>query len=246
MEDYGPSTYGDAIAGRYDDLYQDMFDIDATVTFLAGYARGGRALELGVGTGRIALPLAERGVEVHGVDASEAMVAKMRAKPGGDRITVAMGNFVDPPVEGPFDLIYIPFNTLFGLTSQDEQIRCFANIAALLADEGVFALDAFVPDLTRFDRHQRFSVERIEDGIVYVDATRHDPMRQRSSTYHLALSQDGIEMFPVEIRYAWPSELDLMGRLAGLRLAERWASYSREPFGADSPSHVSVYERARS
>src|SRR5688572_7785022 len=111
MEDYGPSTYGDAIAERYDDLYQEMFDVEATVTFLAGYARGGRALELGVGTGRIALPLAERGVEVHGVDASEAMVAKMRKKPGGDQVIVSMGDFADPPVEGPFDIVYIPFNT---------------------------------------------------------------------------------------------------------------------------------------
>ena len=241
--EYGPSTYGDSIADRYDDLYEDLFDTESTVTLLASYARGGRALELGIGTGRIALPLVERGVEVEGIDSSEAMVAKLRAKPGGDKIKVTFGNFVDPQVEGPFDLVYVPFNTLFALTSQEEQVTCFANVARLLTEEGVFVLDAFVPDPTRFDRNQRISVESIEDGSIMIDATRNDPHGQRSHSYHVILSEDGIEMHPVVVRYAWPSELDLMARLAGLRLAERWASYKRDPFGADSPSHVSVYER---
>lgn len=241
--DYGPSTYGDSIAERYDHLYQDLFDVDSTVGFLADHAGGGRALELGIGTGRVALPLARRGIEVHGVDASEAMVSRLRSKPGGERIPVTIGDFVDLPVEGTFELVYVPFNTLFALLTQDDQVRCFENVAGVLSERGVFVIDAFVPDMTRFDRHQRFSVERIEEGAVHVDATRHDPAAQRSSTYHLTLSTDGIEMFPIEIRYAWPSELDLMARLAGLRLAERWGSYSRAPFGGDSPAHVSVYER---
>ena len=244
IEEYGPSTYGDSIAERYDDLYGGMFDVDATVTLLAGYGRGGRALELGVGTGRIAIPLAERGVEVHGVDSSEAMIAKLRAKPGGDRIQVTMGDFVDPPVEGPFDLVYVPFNTLFALTTQEEQVRCFANVAELLAEEGVFVFDAFVPDPTRFDRHQRFAVENIEAGEVTIEATRNDPVAQRSVSYHLVISEAGIEMHPVVVRYAWPAELDLMARLAGLRSAERWGSYSCDPFTSESQWHVSVYERA--
>lgn len=244
MEGYGPSTYGDRIAHVYDELYQNMFDNDATVTLLSGYARGGRALELGIGTGRIALPLAERGVEVVGVDASEAMIARLRSKPGGDRIRVAMGDFVDPPVEGPFDLVYIPFNTLFALTSQDAQIDCFGNVARLLGEEGVFVLDAFVPDLQRFDAHQRFSVDAVEDGRVVIEATRHDPVTQTSVSNHIILTAAGTEMHPVHVRYAWPSELDLMARLAGLRLQARWSSYRRDAFTAESRSHVSVYERA--
>ena len=241
--EYGPSSYGDSIADRYDDLYENLFDTEATVTLLASYARGGRALELGIGTGRIALPLVERGVEVEGVDTSEAMVAKLRAKPGGEKIKVSFGNFVDPPVEGSFDLVYVPFNTLFALTTQEEQVTCFAKVAELLNEDGVFVLDAFVPDPTRFDRNQRISVESIDDGSIMIDATRNDPNGQRSHSYHVILSQDGIEMHPVVVRYAWPAELDLMARLAGLRLADRWANYRRDPFVADSPSHVSVYER---
>jgi SAM-dependent methyltransferase len=243
--EYGPASYGDSIADRYDELYGTLFDNDATVTLLASYARGGRALELGIGTGRIALPLIERGVDVEGVDSSEAMIGKLRAKPGGDRVKVAIGNFVDPPVEGPFDLVYIPFNTLFALRTQEEQVVCFANVAKLLDEEGVFVLDAFVPDPTRFDRHQRIGVERIGDGSVTIEASLNDPNAQRSTSYHVILSPDGIEMHPVIVRYAWPAELDLMARLAGLRLQERWSSYRREPFTSDSPSHVSVYERSR-
>lgn len=243
--DYGPSTYGDSIAERYDDLYGNLFDNEATVTFLASFGRGGRALELGIGTGRIALPLAERGVDVEGVDSSEAMVAKLRAKPGGEGVKVTMGNFVDPPVKGPFDIIYIPFNTLFALTTQEQQVECFVHVANLLDEEGVFVLDAFVPDPTRFDRHQRIGVESIGDGNVTIEATLNDPNAQRSTSYHVIVSGDGIEMHPVVVRYAWPSELDLMARLAGLRLQERWASYRRDPFTSDSPSHVSVYERSR-
>lgn len=239
---YGPSTYGDRIAGRYDELYQELFDVEGTVAFLAEIARAGRALELGIGTGRIALPLSERGVEVHGIDASEQMVAKLRAKPGADRITVTIGDFVDPQVEGPFDLVYVPFNTLFALLSQEDQVRCFRNVARLLGEDGSFVLDAFVPDLTRFDRHQRLSVERITDSEVMIDATRHDPVAQRASSFHIVMSENGIEMLPVEVRYAWPAEIDLMARLAGLRLRERWSSYRRDPFSAESPSHVSVYE----
>jgi SAM-dependent methyltransferase len=245
MEDYGPSTYGDRIADRYDEWYGEMFDVESTVTFLASFARGGRALELGIGTGRVALPLIERGIEVHGVEASEKMIEKLRAKPGGDKVQVHLGDFVDPPVEGPFDLVYIPFNTFFALLTQEDQIKCFENIARLLGDEGVFVLDAFVPDMTRFDRNQRFSVDKVGPEEILIEATRHDPASQRSSTYHVAMSENGIRMFPVEIRYAWPSELDLMARLGGMRLQERWGSYKREQFSSDSQSHVSVYERAR-
>ena len=239
---HGPSAYGDHIAEIYDELYENLFDVDATVTFLASFARGGRALELGIGTGRIALPLAERGVEVHGIDASEKMVEKLRAKPGGRDIPVTIGDFADPQVEGPFDLVYVPFSTLFALTAQEDQVRCFANVAKLLTSEGVFVMDAYVPDPTRFDQHQRLAVENIDGDRVTVEATRHDPVAQRSWTRHIVMTPDGLKMYPVEVRYAWPAELDLMARLAGLNLAERWGSYDRQPFTSESRWHVSVYE----
>jgi hypothetical protein len=172
---------------------------------------------------------------------SEAMVAKMRAKPGGADIPVTMGNIEDPPAEGPFDLVYIPFNTLFGLTTQESQVRCFANVAKLLGDEGVFAFDAFVPDMTRWDRNQRVSVEHMGADWVMLDTTVHDPVRQYSRSFHTVVSEEGNRMYPVEIRYAWPSELDLMARLAGLHLQDRFGSYARDPFTSSSTSHVSVY-----
>lgn len=240
---HDPADYGDRIAEIYDELYEHLFDVEATVTFLASFARGGRALELGIGTGRIAIPLADRGAEVHGVDASEKMVEKLCEKPGGRDIPVTIGDFVEPAVEGPFDLVYIPFSTLFGLITQDDQVRCFGNVAKLLGPEGAFVLDAYVPDLTRFDQHQRLAVESIAGDRVTVEATRHDPVAQRSSTRHLVMTPDGLKMYPVEVRYAWPAELDLMARLAGLRLAERWADYVRTPFTSESRNHVSVYEK---
>jgi SAM-dependent methyltransferase len=243
MKDYDISTYGERIADIYDEWHAEL-DPSQAVATLAELAGGGRALELAIGTGRIALPLAERGVEVHGIDISEAMVAKLREKPGGDRIPVTMGDFADVDVDGSYSLVFVAFNTFFGLLTQDDQVRCFGNVATHLTEEGVFVLEAFVPDPSRFDRKQRVSALEVELDRVVVDAARHDPVTQQVSAQHVIVTENGTRFQPVRIRYAWPSELDLMARLAGLRPRDRWGSWSREPFTGDSTQHVSVYARA--
>jgi trans-aconitate methyltransferase len=242
MEGYGPETYGDRIADVYDGLYENL-DTEGAVETLASLAGDGPVLELAIGTGRLALPLVERGLEVHGIDASEAMVAKLRDKSGGDRVRVTMGDFADVAVDGRYALIFVAFNTLFGLPTQDDQLRCFANVAARLADGGVFVVEAFFPDLARFDRGQRPHVSIVEAGRVMIDAARHDPVEQRIDSQHVIITQEGTKLYPVSIRYAFPPELDLMARLAGLALQNRWGGWRREPFTADSPRHVSVYGR---
>jgi SAM-dependent methyltransferase len=243
VEGYDARTYGDRVAARYDELYADLDPTDAVETLARLAAGRGPVLELAIGTGRIALPLAERGVEVHGVDVSEPMVERLRAKPGGDRIPVTIGDFADVPVEGRYPLVFVAFNTFFGLTTQDEQVRCFANVAAHLTDDGVFVLEGFVPDLARFDRNQRVSAIKVELDEVQLETTRYDPVAQRSTSQHVFVGPGGIELIPVVIRFAWPAELDLMARLAGLRLHERWGGWDGRPFTAESERHVSVYGR---
>jgi hypothetical protein len=243
VKGYDARTYGDLIADVYDELYEEL-DPAAAVEVLAALAGGGPALELAIGTGRIALPLAERGVEVHGIDVSEAMVERLRAKPGGDSIPVTMGDFADVGVEGRFSLVFIVFNTFFALTSQEEQVRCFANVAAKLSEGGVFALELFVPDVARFERHQSVSAPRVELDRVILDVARHEPLTQRIEAQLVSLTPGGVRLDPMHIRYAWPAELDLMARLAGLRLRERWGDWDRSAFTAESGKHVSVYELA--
>ncbi len=243
MFEYDPSTYGDYIADVYDEWYPQL-EREAVVDLLAEFGGSGPVLELGIGTGRIAVPLQERGVEVHGIDASEAMVAKLRAKPGGDRIRVTLGDFADVAVEGSYPLIFIPFNTIFALTTQEDQLRCFRNVAKKLDDGGLFVFDAFVPDLSRFDRRQRIGMESHEPDALRLEASVHDPVNQVVNSRHVMLSEKAVRFFPLKIRYAWPSELDLMARLAGLQLRDRFGGWRRQPFTADSTSHVSVYERA--
>lgn len=244
MDDYGPSTYGDRIADVYDAWFHPPSDPGAAVDFLAELAGSGPALELAIGTGRIALPLAARGVEVRGIDASQAMVAKLREKPGGADIPITMGDFADVPVEGQFRLVFIVFNTLWALLTQEDQVRCVRNAARHLTNDGVFVVEAYVPDESRFDRDQRFQTNRVELDRVFLDASRHDAQNQRVSVQLIVIEDKGaIRMFPVELRYVWPSELDLMAQLAGLRLRERWGGWNREPFG-NSDWHVSVYEKA--
>jgi SAM-dependent methyltransferase len=243
-EEYGPSTYGDKIADVYDEQVAELgLDTEGAVETLAGLAGGGPVLELAIGTGRLALPLAERGLEVHGIDASEAMVAKLREKPGGDAIAVTIGDFADVAVEGRYPLIFVGFNTFFALLSQDDQLRCFANVAEHLTDDGVFALEAFFPDLARYDRDQRVSAMRLDSGGVWLEASKHDPVAQRIHASHVALTEEGTKIYPVNLRYAFPSELDLMARLAGLELKERWAGWRKDEFGPRSQRHVSVYGR---
>jgi SAM-dependent methyltransferase len=246
MNSYDATTYGEHIADIYDELHGSHLDTASTVTCLEGFARGGPALELAIGTGRIALPLAARGVRVDGIDISPAMVAKLRAKPGGDAISVTIGDFADVPVSGTYRLVFLVFNTLFALLTQPDQLRCFENVAAHLTDDGVFVVEAFVPDLGRFQRDQNVSAVSVHLDEVQLDVSRHDAMNQRVDSSHVFLRNGDVRVFPVSLRYAWPSELDLMARLAGLELRDRWAGWSGEQFTSDSGTHVSVYARSAS
>ena len=244
MEKYKPvMSFDEDAAEVYDDDAQ-RGDEMATVAFLEQLARGGPTLELAIGTGRIALPLTARGIRVDGIDFSSAMVAKLRAKPGGAQIAVTMGDFAVVAVLGTYRLIYVVFNTLFNLLTQDEQVRCFENVAAHLTDDGSFVVEAFVPAfLHRLRDGQHVDAEAIEAGEVRLDVLRHDMATQMIEESHVSLSPAGVRLNPVVQRYAWPSELDLMARIAGLRLKERWAGWSRELFTSTSSNCVSVYER---
>ena len=243
MKDYEPIlSFGPDDAETYDDTPRG--DEDVTVAFLAQLARGGPALELAIGTGRIALPLADRGIQVDGIDFSPAMVAKLRAKPGGDRIAVTIGDFAEVPVAGDYRLTYVVYNTLFNLLTQDDQVRCFENVARHLGNDGVFVVEAFVPAyLNRLRDDQYVDAERIDIGEVRLDVGRHDPVAQILDESHVVLTSAGVRVSPIVTRYAWPSELDLMARIAGLRLQHRWSGWEHEPFTAQSRRHVSVYGR---
>ena len=244
MEKYKPiMSFDEDVAEVYDDVEQRGDEL-ATVAFLEQLARGGPALELAIGTGRIALPLTARGIRVDGIDFSPAMVAKLRAKPGGTQIAVTMGDFADVAVPGTYRLIYVVFNTLFNLLTQDEQVRCFENVADHLTDDGSFVVEAFVPAfLHRLRNDQYVDAEAIEVGNIRLDVARHDPVKQLLEESHVILSSTGIHLNPIVTRYAWPAELDLMARIAGLRLKERWAGWSRELFTSTSSNCVSLYGR---
>jgi hypothetical protein len=249
MDGYDAGTYGERIAGSYDALYGRWHAYlgpeSTTVAFLRALAGDGPALELGIGTGRIALPLQEAGVEVHGIDASPAMVAKLREKPGGDRIRITMSDFADFSLATRFRLIYVPFNTFFGLLSQDDQISCLRAVGRHLTDDGAFVAELFVPDLSRFDRGQRVSAIDVGTDEVRLEVSEHDPVAQTTTNQHVVIREDGVKLFPVRIRFAYVAELDLMARVAGLRLRERFADWDRSPFGSKSEKHISVYELDR-
>ena len=244
MEKYEPAmSFDETTAEVYDDVSQREDEME-TVAFLEQLARGGPALELAIGTGRIALPLAARGIRVDGIDFSSAMVAKLRAKPGGTQIAVTMGNFANVAVKGTYRLIYLIFNTLFNLLSQDEQVRCFENVADHLTEDGCFVVEAYVPTfLHRLHNNQYVDAEAIRVDEVRLDVLRHDMDRQMIEESHVSLSAAGIHLNPVVQRYAWPSELDLMARIAGMRLKQRWADWRREQFTSTSSNCVSVYGR---
>jgi SAM-dependent methyltransferase len=242
MNNYNEETYGERIAGIYDDLYAD-YDA-ASITSLHELAQGGRALELGIGTGRVALPLEQTGIEVHGIDISESMVARLRTKPGGERIQVKIGNFADVAVEGRYALIYVLFNTFFALLTQDEQLRCVRNVAQHLETTGVFVVEAFVPDLTRFSGHQAVRGVGVNENEVRIDVSQIDPVQQQITSQHLVFTEQGTRMYPVQLRYVWPSELDLMARLAGLKLKDRWGSWQGGIFSVESGKHISIFEHA--
>ena len=235
-------SFGEDVAAMYRDVQRG--DELAAVAFLEQLAGHGPVLELAIGTGRIALPLAARGCRVDGVDISPAMIAELRAKPGGDAITVTVGNFADVPVPGMYRVIFVVWNTLFNLLTQADQVRCFANVAAHLTDDGAFVVEAFVPAfLYRLRNDQYVDVEAIRVDEVRLDVLRHDMATQTIEESHVSLASAGVRLHPVVQRYAWPSELDLMARLAGLRLKDRWGGWNREPFTSTSSTHVSVYGR---
>jgi SAM-dependent methyltransferase len=242
MDNYQKETYGERIAGIYDEWYAG-YD-HAAIETLKELAQGGRALELGIGTGRIALPLQEAGVAVEGIDASEAMIARLRTKPGGDKIPVAMGNFADVAVQGQYALIYVLFNTFFALLTQEEQVRCVSNVAQHLAPQGRFVVEAFVPDLSRFSGGQAVRAVSMSENQVRLDVSQIDPVTQQVTSQHVVLSEQGIRLYPVKLRYVWPAELDLMARLAGLQLEQRWGDWRQAAFSADSGKHISIYGHA--
>ena len=240
-----PDTYGETWAEVYDELSQSRVGppTDAQIDVLASLAGTGRALELGIGTGRVALPLAAREVAIHGVDASASMVARLREKPGGSDVPVTIGDMAEVVPDGPFRIVYVVFNTIFALLTQARQVSCFRSVAGVLEPGGAFLLECFVPDLGRFTGGQCVRTTSVGSDGVWIEASTHDAVAQRVHSAAIHVSAAGVRILPVEARYAWPSELDLMAALAGLRLRHRWDGWDREPFTASSGRHVSVYER---
>ncbi|MFL6206543.1 MAG: class I SAM-dependent DNA methyltransferase [Acidimicrobiales bacterium] len=246
MEGYDAATYGERFADVYDDWYGDVTDVAACTERLATLAAGGPVLELGVGSGRLAVPLAALGVEVHGIDASEAMLAQLRAKPGGDEVRLTHGDMADlaladPP---PFAVVFAAFNTLFNLGTPDAQQRCIDRVAALLAPDGLFVVEAFVPaDPGTAGPSGSVTPRRITADEVVLAVSHHDERQQTISGQHVHLTAGGIRMRPWHLRYARPAELDAMAAVAGLTLAWRHADWSETPFGAEAGVHVSAYRR---
>jgi len=240
MDDDG--YFPESVAATYDSS-EDMFDaaaVETTAGVLAELAGRGRALELGIGTGRIALPLARRGVEVHGIDLSRAMVARLRAKPGGDGIPVTIGDFATATADGTFSLAYLVFNTIMNLTTQDAQVACFRNVARHLEPGGCFVIEVGVPELRRLPPGQNTVPWQVTPTRWAFDI--YDTATQAMSSNYITVEDGRGEYRSIPFRYVWPAELDLMARLAGMRLRDRWEGWSRQPFTSQSGQHVSVWE----
>jgi SAM-dependent methyltransferase len=243
----GDGYFDERVAARYDESAAELFDrgvVDPVVDFLAGLAGSGRALELGIGTGRIALPLAERGVPVHGIDLSSAMVARLREKAGGSEIGVTIGDFSTTVVEGTFSVAYVVFNTIGNLTTQAAQVACFRNAAAHLVAGGCFVIELEIPEIQRLPPGDTFRV--FEASPTHWGIDEYDLAEQRLTSHHFGLVEGRFELFSLPFRYVWPAELDLMAQLSGLTLRERWSGWNREPFTSDSRKHVSVWEKPAS
>ena len=243
MSTFGdPAFFGDRYAHEYDQPHNP--DPAPAVEFLAGLVTGGRVLELAIGTGRVAIPLAARGVAVEGIEGSAAMVGQLRAKPGGAAIPTAIGDMADVAVPGPFRMVYLVYNTLFNLPTQARQVDCFRNVARVLEPGGLFVLECFIQDLTEFDRGQLVATRAVSEDSVRMEFMQHDPVAQAVTYQRVTFEAAGTTLRPLRLRYCWPSEMDLMAQLAGLRLRDRFADWDRTPFTAASRSHVSVYELA--
>ncbi len=235
--------FGEEVAARYDERGVATVEVvDAMVDLIATLAGDGPALEFGIGTGRIALPVAARGVAVSGVDLSEAMVARLRAKPGGDTIDMTIGDFATARVEGVFSLVYVVANTIMNLTTQDEQVACFENAAEHLQPGGRFLIEVIVPGWQRLPPGERFQAFDVSPGHLGFDEI--DVVTQASVSHHYWIEDGRVEVYSPPFRYVWPAELDLMARLAGMSPTERWGGWSREPFTATSSKHVSVWAKA--
>jgi SAM-dependent methyltransferase len=236
--------FDERVAARYDDSESDMFDpavIDPVVDFLAELAGDGRALELGIGTGRIAVPLAQRGVPVHGIELSNAMAARLRDKPGGKDIGVTIGDFATTTVDGTFSVAYLVFNTIMNLTTQAAQVACFRNVAAHLEPGGCFVIEVGVPSLRQLPPGETIHAFHVSETGWGID--EFDVANQGLISHHFHLVDGRLERVSIPFRYAWPAELDLMAELAGMRLRERWSGWKREPFTSESRDHVSVWEK---
>jgi SAM-dependent methyltransferase len=236
--------FDERVAARYDESEADMFDpgvVEPAVELLAELAGGGRALELGIGTGRIALPLSQRGVPVHGIELSNAMAAKLREKPGGEDIGVTIGDFSTTTVEGRFSVAYLVFNTIMNLTTQAAQVACFRNVAAHLDSGGCFVIEVGVPNLRRLPPGETIRAFHLSETRWGID--EFDVARQGLTSHHVTIVDGELERVSIPFRYVWPAELDLMAELAGMRLRERWSGWKREPFTSESRKHVSVWEK---
>jgi SAM-dependent methyltransferase len=238
--------FDEHVAARYDESGEiaEMFDpavVDPVIDFLVEIAGSGRALELGIGTGRIALPLGRRGVPVHGIELSKAMAARLRSKPGGEEIGVTIGDFATTTVDGTFSVAYLVFNTILNLTTQAAQIQCFRNVAAHLEPGGCFVIEVGVPELQRLPPGETIRAFHVSETSWGLD--EYDVAMQGLTSHHFEIVDGRVEQNSVPFRYAWPSELDLMAQLAGMKLRERWSGWKREPFTSDSRKHVSVWEK---
>jgi SAM-dependent methyltransferase len=242
--DFAPDTFGALYADTYD-ARNDPGTTAESVALISELAGAGRILELAIGTGRMALPLVARGHDLTGVEASQAMVELMRAKPGGAAIPVVIGDMADVPVEGQFDHIFLVFNTIFNLTTQATQVRLFANVARHLAPGGTFLVECFVPDFSAFTENQRMKVRGLEMDSLFFEAVDHDPIAQRLHFQRVRMTGGGFTLSPLVMRYIWPAEMDLMAALAGLTLRHRWGDWRRGTFAAGSRMHVSLYEASR-
>jgi SAM-dependent methyltransferase len=232
------------IATHYDADSTGVFDpavVGTTVDFLAELAGDGRALEFAIGTGRIGLPLSERGVPVSGIELSSDMAAQLKKKPGSEAIDVTMGDMTSTRVDGTFRLVYLVFNTIGNLLSQDEQVECFCNAAAHLEPGGCFVIEVIVPPLRRLPPGESSLVFTLTPQRVGYDEI--DVAQQLGVSHHIWFREDGPKKFATPWRLVWPAELDLMARIAGMRLRERWADWDRSPFTGESLKHVSVWEK---
>lgn len=236
--------FGESIAATYDESAAHLFApavVDPAVDFLVELARDGRALELGIGTGRIALPLAQRGVPVHGIELSKAMAARLHAKPGSEHIGVTAGDFATTTVDGAFSVAYLVRNTIMNLTTQEAQVACFRNVAAHLEPGGCFVIEVLVPGLQRLPPGQTIQNFHLSETKWGLD--EYDVATQGLISHHFTFLDGRITRWSVPFRYAWPAELDLMAQLAGMSLRERWSGWKREPFTSDSREHVSVWQK---